>query len=106
MAGEMVLLNERTQKMWSSIRKGENTMKSTLIRILGIMILATSISAFALPESKAKKTNCDNTASESTTAPDSKVDQSDNSQEKSRRERLIEEQDKQWLHDVQNLIAG
>ena len=81
-------------------------MKSTLIRILGIMILATSISAFAQPESSAKKTNCSNTTSESTTAPDSKADQMDKDQEKSRKDRLIEEQDKQWLHDVQNLTAG
>ena len=81
-------------------------MKSTLIRVLGIMILATSVSAFAQPESKAKTTNCYNTTSESTTASDSKVEQTDKDQEKSRKERLIEQQDKQWLHDVQNLVAG
>ena len=81
-------------------------MKSTLIRILGIMFLATSVSAFAQPESKTNKTNCYNNASESTTASESKADQTDKDQEKSRKERLIQEQDKQWLHDVQNLVAG
>ena len=80
-------------------------MKSTFMRILAILTLATSISAVAQPESKAKKTNC-NTTSENTTAPDSKTEQNDKDQEKSRKERLIEEQDKQWLHDVQNIVAG
>ncbi|HEY6968874.1 MAG TPA: hypothetical protein VJA94_06710 [Candidatus Angelobacter sp.] len=84
-------------------------MKSTLIRVLGIMILTTSISAFAQPDSKPKKTNCESTASASTSAPDSKADQAektDKDQEKSRKDRLIEEQDKQWLHDVQNIVGG
>ena len=81
-------------------------MKSTLIRILAIMTLATSISAVAQPKSKASKTNCSNTTTESTVAPDSKTEQRDNGREKSGKERLIEEQDKQWLHDVQNIVAG
>lgn len=90
-------------------------MKNTLTRILAIMMLATSISGFALSEkSHAAKDPCaNNTSSETATAPSSrdagKADQdqepSDNSQEKSRKH-LIEQQNKQWLHDVQNIVAG
>lgn len=93
----------------------EKAMKNTLTRILAIMTLATSISAFALSEKPcaAKDTGPNNASSETITAPSTrdagKADQdqepSDNSQEKSRKH-LIEQQNKQWLHDVQNIVAG
>lgn len=86
-------------------------MKSTFIRMLAVLTLATSISGFGLSEKpkSAVKTSSDNTNSETTPAP-SKTDQtdmqSDDSQEKSQRQRLIEQQEKQWLKDVQNIVAG
>lgn len=86
-------------------------MKSTLIRMLAVLTLATSISGFALSEKPktAAKASSDNTSSETTAAP-SKADQtdvqSDDSQEKSQRQRLIEKQEKEWLKDVQNIVAG
>lgn len=91
-------------------------MKSALIRILSIMTLATSISAFALPEkaTAAKSTNANNAGCETTTGPynpdkqktDQDPGQSDNGQEKSRKQVQIEEQDKQWLHDLQGIYGG
>ena len=85
-------------------------MKNTLIRIFTIITLATSISAFAGSDKSAKdaKTKPNDTKCETTAAPstaDRKEGQSDNNEEKARK-RLIEEQEKQWLHDVQNLTAG
>ena len=85
-------------------------MKNFLIRILTIMTLATSISAFAAPEKPAAATKTNSNAGCETTAAPSKADrseaQSDESQQKSERKRLIEQQEKQWLHDVQNIVAG
>ena len=86
-------------------------MKHSLIRILTIMTLASSISAFAGSDKPgdAKKTNSDKTNCEATAAPakaDRSAAQSDEEKEKSERKRLIEEQNKQWLHDVQNIVAG
>ena len=92
-------------------------MKSTLIRIFAIMTLATSMSAFAMSDKAAatENTNCNNAKSEATTVantPDGgKTDQtdegqSDNSQEKSRKQQLIEQQEKQWLQDLQGVYGG
>jgi len=87
-------------------------MKSTLIRIFVVMTLATSISAFAgTKKDHTAKTNCDSGNTEGTSTPSPQAadktnkneEQSDQEQEKSRRQRLIEEQNKQWLHDVQYL---
>jgi hypothetical protein len=90
-------------------------MKSTLIRIFVVMTLATSISAFAgTKKDHTAKTNCDSGNTEGTSTPspqaadktnrnEAQSEQSDQDQEKSRRQRLIEEQNKQWLHDVQYL---
>jgi len=90
-------------------------MKNTLTHILAIMTLATSISAFALSEKPcaAKDTGSNNASSETTTAPSSRdagkayQDQEplDNNQENPRKN-LIEQQNKQWLHDAQNIVAG
>ena len=89
-------------------------MKSTLIRILTIMTLATSISAFALPREKpAANKNCNDANAESTSAPsprtagnaDKDEQPSAADQEKSERQRLIEKQNKQWLHDLQGMFG-
>jgi len=82
-------------------------MKNTLIRILSIMTLATSISAFGLAEkaSAAKNTNCSDAT---TTAPYTQEEpKADQNQEKEKsREQKIQEQDKQWLHDLQGVYGG
>lgn len=90
-------------------------MKSTFVRILSIMTLATSISAFGLSEkaTSVNNTRCNDANAETTKAAETRdarsadqyPGQSANSQEKSRKQ-LIEEQEKQWLHDVQYTTAG
>jgi len=85
-------------------------MKKNFIRILAVMTLASSISAFALSEKprKAENTKTRNTPCETTPNPSaaqSNDSQTDNSTEKSR-QKLIEEQEKQWLYDTRNNDAG
>lgn len=85
-------------------------MKSTLMRIFGIMTLATSISAFGLSDKPAKAAkdksnntaNCENTAAPASAKAEQAKGQSDDNEEKAR-QRLIKEQEKQWLHDLQYL---
>lgn len=83
-------------------------MKNTLIRLLSIATLASSLSAFALSD-KAKTSTGSNTecaaASRNAQTADQDKGQSDNDQEKAR-QRLIKEQDEQWLHDLQFPTAG
>ena len=89
-------------------------MKHSLIRILTIMTLASSISAFAGSnkpadprKTKSDKANCEATVTPSNSSRADQSDaQSDEDKEKSERKRLIEQQNKQWLHDVQNIVAG
>jgi hypothetical protein len=84
-------------------------MKSTLIHLLSVVTLATSMTAFAAPK---KDMNSTNASAATTCAPASRDTQVaapekaqlDNDQEKSHQR--IKEQEKQWLHDVQNLVAG
>ena len=80
-------------------------MKTTLIRIFTIMTLATSISAFGLAEkagtdaeSKSNHSNCETAAVPARAAGNDA--QTEDRQTKSDRQRLIEEQEKQWLRDV------
>ena len=90
-------------------------MKSTLVRILSIMTLATSISAFGLSDKATSVNNasCNDANAETTKAVETRdarsadryPGQSDNGQEKSRKH-LIEEQERQWLKDVQYSTAG
>lgn len=79
-------------------------MKGTLLRMFAIMTLATSISAFAPAEepAKAAKENSKNTNCEAASTP-SKADQD---KEEQARKRLIEEQEKQWIHDLENTGGG
>ena len=90
-------------------------MKNTLTHILAIMTLATSISAFAMSDKpcSARDNGPNNASSETTTAPSSGdagnayqgQESLGNGQEKYRKN-LIEQQNKQWLHDAQNIVAG
>ena len=89
-------------------------MKNTLIRLLAIMTLAGSMSAFAATE-KAKASVSENPATSEETRCASPVDQQksglDEQQQEqnsrnTERQRLIQEQEKQWLHDVQHITAG
>ena len=88
-------------------KEKDKTMKNTLIRILAIMTLATSISAFGLSEkaSEAKKTHSSNATTTTSYAQDEP--KADRSQDKKRsREQMIQEQNKQWLHDLQGVYGG
>lgn len=85
-------------------------MKKNFIRILTVMTLASSMSAFALSEKprkienpKARNTPCETTPNPS--EAQSNDSQTDNSTEKGR-QKFIEEQEKQWLHDTRNNDAG
>lgn len=91
-------------------------MKTTMMRVLAIAMLTASMSAFALSD-KSKTANDPNTKNPNSDetvviyvvdAPrfDQDEAQSDQSQKKSEEQQKIEQQDKQWLHDVQNLVAG
>lgn len=91
-------------------------MKSKMIRVLAIALLTTSMSAFALP-GKSKSANETNTK---TSNPDETVviyfvdepasdqdqAQPDENKKKSEEQQKIEQQDKEWLHDLQNIVAG
>jgi hypothetical protein len=91
-------------------------MKSSFIRILSIMTLATSISSFALSEKAPapKNTNSNDAKSEATTeaytrgGPETATHrgQSSYGQEKSPKEQQIEQQDKQWVHDLTGIYGG
>jgi ribosomal protein L12E/L44/L45/RPP1/RPP2 len=96
--------------------KGIKTMKSTLIRFFAIMTLASSMSGFALTEKApvAKNTKSDNASCATASAsysPDAGMTdmdeaQGDNSQAKSRKQKQVEEQDNQWLHDLLGIYGG
>lgn len=89
-------------------------MKNMLIRIVAIAVIATSISAFAGSEKPAagKDPNTNAATSEAIAAPCAAVQQQDDqppscacqkedSKEKAQNQKLIEQQDQQWLHDTQ-----
>ncbi len=84
-------------------------MKSTLIRLLSVVTQATSMTAFEAPKkdmnstSSSAATTCAPASRDTQVAPDK--GQSDNEKEKSRLMK-IKEQEKQWLHDLQNTVAG
>lgn len=91
-------------------------MKNTLIRLIAIMTLASSMSAFAATE-KAKSSAAENTS----TAPSEdmtgsctseeqaawvKEQQTEQNKKDRERQRLLMEQEKQWEHDLHNITAG
>lgn len=91
-------------------------MKSKMIRVLAIALLTTSMSAFAMPgkpktanETSTKTSNPDETVviyvvDEPT--PEQDQVRPDEKQKKSEDQQMIEQQDKEWLHDLQNIVAG
>jgi hypothetical protein len=95
-------------------KKEKNPMKNTLIRVLAIMTLAGSMSAFAATE-KAKASVSENTATSEETKCACPVEQQkygmdeqqqDQNKVNTERQRLIQEQERQWLQDVQHITAG
>ena len=87
-------------------------MKSTLVRIFAIMTLATSMSAFAMPE-KGKDNNTTNsskTNAEETTvscpADQKKSEERPDKDNDQARQEQIEKQNQQWLHDLQGYYGG
>jgi hypothetical protein len=82
-------------------------MKTTLTRTLLVTLLATSISAFAksgdaksndaaTPSNAAQQNDCNRRAS----------DAGKQSEQPSSDEQKIEQQDKDWLHDLQGAYGG
>ena len=87
-------------------------MKNTLIRLLAIMTLAGSMSAFATTN-KTKSENTSPAASEnsacSCTAEQQAAwvkEQAEQNKNDRERQRLILEQEKQWEHDLHNITTG
>lgn len=80
-------------------------MKNTLIRLLAIMTLAGSMSAFATTE-KAKSENTSTAASENSTCSCNAEQQTEENKKDREQQRLILEQEKQWEHDLHNISAG
>lgn len=91
-------------------------MKSTITRVLAIAVLTTSISAFAASEkAKASKdTDCRNTESKDIVvisfadqpASDQDESQSEQSDQKPEEQQKIQQQDAEWLHDLQGIYGG
>ena len=84
-------------------------MKPTLIRLLSIMTLAVSMSAYALP-AKDKAAGNSNCTTASDPKPASANSGSQNSQDQQdpekARQQLIEQQNQQWLHDLMGVYGG
>ena len=93
-------------------------MKNIITRALAVALLTTSISAFAAPgnSKSAKSTDPKQTDSDTTLVivvdepnppkTDQDKAQQDQSDEKSGKQKLIEQQDKQWLHNLQGIYGG
>ena len=89
-------------------------MKISLIHLLTLMTLATSMSAFALPEQSntSRNGNCSTTSDTEPASANSDVSGSEKGQgqgqqdQEKARQQLIEQQDKQWLHDLQGIFGG
>jgi hypothetical protein len=97
-------------------------MKNALIRIMTIAMLATSMSTFAMSENTkaAKNTNRDNNTNTHETAVPCTVnqqksgrdkgqsdEQSDKDKRKAReRQQMIQQEDREWLHDLQGIYGG
>ena len=91
-------------------------MKTSLIRLFTLITLASSMSAFALPaQSNAARNGNSNTALETKPAStNNDVSRSEKGQgqqdgqedQDKARQQLIDEQDKQWLHDLQGIFGG
>jgi ABC-type transporter MlaC component len=91
-------------------------MKTSLIRLLTLITLATSMSAFAFPaqSNEARNGNCSTSSDTESASAINDVSGSekgqgrqDGQQEKDKaRQQLIEQQDKQWLHELQGIYGG
>jgi hypothetical protein len=82
-------------------------MKNAMIRALMIAMLATSMSIFAVSEETkaANNTSSGGTNSGTATCPadGQGQGQADKNENKSQQQELIEQQDKEWLHNLQYL---
>jgi hypothetical protein len=86
-------------------------MKNHMIRALFIAVLAASLTAFATAGTAKTGSNPDKSNCGPSNAADSSNSKSAGRNEgqpekedtESQRERLIKQQDEQWLHDLQNL---
>jgi hypothetical protein len=102
----------RMQARFFVVQQEGAVMKTSLFRLCTILTLATSMSAFAA-SGKSKRTrdgNCTTAtdtkqASKNSDAGESNEGQSRQDPEKAR-QKLIEEQNQQWLHDLQGTSGG
>lgn len=80
-------------------------MKNTLIRIFTVMTLATSMLAMSekAKEASASKTNSDETT---VCAPADQKDSQGSMDKEDSKSKQIEEQNKNWLHDLQGVYGG
>ena len=87
-------------------------MKNTLIRVVVAATLASSLPAFALSGKGTDRTKDCSSASETSSAPANNAQYAVPSQNQTNndsaqaRKQLIEEQDAQWLHDLQGIYGG
>lgn len=87
-------------------------MKTTLIRILSIMTLATSMSAFAMSEpakgagADPKKTHSNETTVSMLSVDEPKSQQGTATDNDKSRKQQIEQQNKEWLHNLQGVYGG
>ena len=91
-------------------------MKTSLIRLFTLITLASSMSAFALPaQSNATRNgNCSTASDAEPASANSDVSgseegqgQQDGQQDQDKeRQQLIDEQNQQWLHDLQGVFGG
>jgi hypothetical protein len=91
-------------------------MKTTIMRVLAIAMLTTSMSAFALSD-KSKTANDPKTKNPDPDetvvlyvvegpSSDQNQAQPNQNQKKSEEQQTIEQQDKQWVHDLQGVFGG
>ena len=87
-------------------------MKNTVSRALLVAVLTTSISAFASSEEAKpagdkgpETTNCAATAT-ADSRNNSQYNKAGEATNQSEREKMIEQQNKQWLHDLATISGG
>ena len=84
-------------------------MNKIMIRVLAVATLMSSMSAFAMAENTkaANKANPDKTNCAATTTnspPDGQISYQDEGDHKSERQKLIEQQNKEWLRNLETNI--
>jgi hypothetical protein len=104
-------MQAENKRLQISQRKKKRAMKNTLIRLLIAMTLTSSLPAFALSgKDKNRTKDCSCASDPSSTDKNAQgakpsQDQTNNDPAQARKQ-LIEEEDAQWLHDLQGIYGG